>query len=81
MEQTTQHVAVPNVTSYTEYSYPIATESGEIVAQKSDLDNAPAFVRIDPTTGEESRIAHIGVLSSRPSLRLDRTTMVDGVSP
>lgn len=68
VEQSTVPVAIPDVTSYTEYAHPIATENGEIIAIKSDMDNAPAFVNIDPTTGTERRIAHIGLISSRPTL-------------
>lgn len=66
--QSTEPIEIPEVECYTEYSHPIATEGGSIITLKSDLDKAMAFVEIDPATGEERRIAHIGMLSSRPAL-------------
>lgn len=66
--QTTTMVAHHEPTSYTTYSHPIATTSGEIIALKSDLDNTEALVVIDPTTGEERRMMRTGMLSSRPAL-------------
>lgn len=59
-------IAIPKPTSYTTYAYPMPTESGKIIALKSDFDNATAFVEIDPSTGEERRIRHTGQVSTRP---------------
>ena len=68
VEQTTEPVAIPEVECYTEYSYPMAWGEDRVIAFKKDLDNAPAIVSIEPSTGAESRIAHIGLLSSRPAI-------------
>lgn len=66
--QTTTPIAIPKPTSYTTYSHPIATTSGDIIVVKGDMDKPDALITIDPTTGSERRLMHIGMLSSRPAL-------------
>lgn len=66
--QTTTPIAIPETKSHTTYTHPIAMESGEIIAIKSDLDKTEALVIIDPATGEERRVARTGYISSRPAL-------------
>ncbi len=68
VEQTTEPIAIPEVKCYTEYSYPMMWNEDRVIAIKSDFDNTAAIVTIEPSTGEERRLAHIGNLSSRPAM-------------
>ena len=67
VEQTTEHIAIPEPKSYTTYSHPMATNGGSIVALKEDLDTPSAFVLID-TDGGEKVLKHTGIVSTRPAL-------------
>lgn len=68
IKQSTEYVAIPETESHTTYSHPMALRSGEILALKEDLATPMAFVKIDPKSGEERRIAYTGIISSRPML-------------
>lgn len=68
VEQTTTYLPAPEPKSHTTYTHPMATNDGTIIALKEDLDKPSAFVRLNPATGKEQRIAYTGYLSSRPAL-------------
>ena len=68
VRQTTEHIAIPELESYTTYSHPMALRSGEIIALKEDLTTPSALVRINPESGEEERLTFTGYLSSRLTL-------------
>ncbi len=53
--------------NYTTYSTPIELENGDIVALKTDYRDTYRFVVIDPESGEERVVAHIGYPSTRAS--------------
>lgn len=62
-------VVVPPVKTYTTYSYPLYLDDNTLLALKSDYDQPTRFVSIDLTTGEEKRLFHTGIVSSRPVMR------------
>lgn len=53
------------LTSYTTYTSLMPAEDGVLLAHKSDFDRYGRFVRIDTHTGDETEIAHTGMMSSR----------------
>ena len=67
VEQTTEYIAIPEPTSYTTYSHPMATSDGSILALKEDFDTPAAFVLIDNEGGEQE-LLRTGVISTRPAL-------------
>lgn len=68
VEETTRPLPVAEPKSHTTYAHPQITPSGSVVMLKEDLDRPTAFVLIDTLTGREQRIAHTGLVSSRPAL-------------
>ncbi len=59
---------IPEPESYTTYAYPMPYGEGRIIALKEDMSHSVAFVEIDPKSGSERRIRHIGTLSTRPEI-------------
>lgn len=53
--------------NYTTYRWPLALPDGRVLALKSDYDRPERFVEIDPATGAERTIAHVGSVSTRPA--------------
>lgn len=68
VKQSTSYVAIPEVESYTTYSHPLTLNDGRVLALKKDLSNPSALVVLNPTSGEEQRLIHTGIISSRPAL-------------
>lgn len=66
--QTTEPIAVEEPKCYTKYSHPQPMADGRILFLKEDLDKTTAFVIVDEATGEEERVAHTGIVSTRPML-------------
>ena len=68
VEQTTEHIAIPEPKSYTKYAYPMTTATGQVIYLKEDLDSTSAFVVVDTTTRSQRRLTRTGLVSSRPAL-------------
>lgn len=65
VDNSSQQIAAPSMTSYTKYSDPIWVNGG-VVALKSSLDEPDQIVALDPSTGEERRVCYTGSVSTRP---------------
>lgn len=54
--------------NYTTYRWPQALPDGRVLALKEDYDRPARFVELDPSTGRERTLAHVGSVSTRPAL-------------
>lgn len=54
--------------NYTTYRWPLELDGGRVLALKTDYDRPTHFVEIDRATGAERLVAHIGQVSTRPTL-------------
>ncbi|MFI3304334.1 MAG: hypothetical protein SNF68_06115 [Rikenellaceae bacterium] len=71
-ENTTEIISEIETKNYTTYSHPIPLEDGDVLALKEDYDKSERFVRFNPNSGEEERIAYVGSPSTRPTVGRDR---------
>ncbi|MBQ9137740.1 MAG: hypothetical protein IJX65_03790 [Alistipes sp.] len=62
-------ITVPKQKCYTKYSHPIFFGAQSVIAVKESLDKPASIVRTNIKTGEQSRICHIGRLSTRPTIQ------------
>lgn len=54
--------------NYTTYRWPQTLPDGRVLALKEDYDRPARFVELDPSTGRERTLAHVGSVSTRPAL-------------